>query len=493
MSQKLTQSLDLRQQQNLVMTPQMQQAIKLLQLNNLELQDFLEEELAQNPLLEKAEQPNEAADAVTDADNAPAEDSDNIQDSFDDNNWDNDKASGDTPQDFDAGSAMATVGAGGSTDFSGNDGGFEDTLTQTKTLRDHLLDQLKLDAEDTRDLMMGALLIDRLDEAGYLRDDPTSLAAQLGCSQDRLNSLLTNLKTFDPPGVFAGNLAECLALQLADRGTLDAPMQKLLANLDLVAKHELKKLAVLCDVHETALPEMLAELRTLNPKPSAPFEHVVVQTAIPDVLMKALPKDVGGGWRVELNTDTLPRVLVNQQYYTDVQAKAKDKQEREYLTTQLNNANWLVKALDQRAQTILKVASQIVEEQDGFFLYGVEFLKPLTLREIAEAIAMHESTVSRVTTGKFIGTPRGLFELKYFFSSTIEGTDGSALSSEAVRAKIKNLIDAETADDILSDDDLVDLLRKDGVDIARRTIAKYREAMNIGSSVQRRRQKKSGL
>lgn len=489
MSQKLTQSLDLRQQQNLVMTPQMQQAIKLLQLNNIELQEFLEEELSQNPLLEKAETPTEATAEPSEA----SESGDNIQESFEDNNWDNDKASAEPMQDFDGGSAMATVGAGGNTNFDDNEGSFQDTLTENKTLRDHLLDQLKLDAEDSRDLMMGSLLIDRLDEAGYLRDDPVLMAEQLGCSQERLQSLLANLKTFDPPGVFAGNLAECLALQLADRGTLDAPMQKLLANLDLVAKHDLKKLAALCDVHETALPEMLGELRTLNPKPSAEFEHMVVQTAIPDVLMKALPKDVGGGWRVELNTDTLPRVLVNNQYYTDVQAKAKDKQEREYLTTQLNNANWLVKALDQRAQTILKVASQIVEEQDGFFLYGVEFLKPLTLREIAESIAMHESTVSRVTTGKFIGTPRGLFELKYFFSSTIEGTDGTALSSEAVRAKIKNLIDAETADDILSDDDLVDLLRKDGVDIARRTIAKYREAMNIGSSVQRRRQKKSGF
>ena len=490
MSQKLTQKLDLRQQQNLVMTPQMQQAIKLLQLNNIELQDYLEEELAQNPLLEKDEKPEPADTQDSQTETTPSEDSDNIQDTFDDA-WEDEKHADPPPQDFDSGSAMATVGAGGNMEFGDEDGSFQDTLTKPVTLRDHLLEQLQLSADDPRDRMMGALLIDRLDEAGYLRDDPVSLREQLGCSQERLDHLLDLLKSFDPAGAFARDLAECLALQLEERGTYDAPMQKLLANLDLVAKHDLKKLAALCDVHETALPEMLAELRTLNPKPSAQFEHIIVQTAIPDALMKALPKDVGGGWRVELNTDTLPRVLVNNQYYTDVTARAKDKQEREYLTTQLNNANWLVKALDQRAQTILKVASQIVEEQDWFFLYGVEFLKPLTLREIAEAIGMHESTVSRVTTGKFIGTPRGLFELKYFFSSTIEGTDGVALSSEAVRAKIKNLIDQEETGDILSDDDLVDLLRKDGVDIARRTVAKYRESMNIGSSVQRRRRKKT--
>lgn len=490
MSQKLTQKLDLRQQQNLVMTPQMQQAIKLLQLNNIELQDYLEEELAQNPLLEKDEKPvsGESQDeAQPDEIPAPAEEPDNIKDSFD--SWD-DEPRQSALQDFDGGSAMATVGAGGRSDFSDDEGGIHDTLTRPVTLRDHLLEQLQLSCDDPRDRMMGALLIDRLDEAGYLRDDPKDLCEQLGCPPERLDALLAELKHFDPAGVFARDLAECLALQLQERGTYDAPMQKLIAHLDLVAKHDLKKLAALCDVHETALPEMLAELRTLNPKPSAQFEHVIVQTAVPDVLMKKLPKDVGGGWRVELNSDTLPRVLVNNQYYTDVTAKTKDKQEREYLTTQLNNANWLVKALDQRAQTILKVASQIVEEQDGFFLYGVEFLKPLTLREIAEAIGMHESTVSRVTTGKFIGTPRGLFELKYFFSSTIEGTDGVALSSEAVRAKIRNLIDAEDPAAILSDDDLVELLRKDGVDIARRTVAKYRESMNIGSSVQRRRMKK---
>lgn len=489
MSQKLTQNLDLRQQQNLVMTPQMQQAIKLLQLNNLELQDYLEEELSQNPLLEKVDPTSLEEDDKNKEETPATMEGDNIRDTFE-SAWEDEAPPPPSAADFDAGSAMATIGAGGRSDFSDDERSLSETLTESITLRDHLLGQLYLDMEDSRDRLMGALLIDRLDEAGYLRDDPTQLLRQLGCTRERLDSLLLRLKAFDPAGVFARDLAECLQLQLQDRGELDTPMQALILHLDLVARHDFRKLAEVCGVHETALPEMIAVIRSLNPKPSAPFEPLVVQTAIPDVLMKALPKDVGGGWGVELNTDTLPRVLVNNQYYTEVSSRTKDKQERDYLTTQLHNANWLAKALDQRAQTILKVSSEIVEQQDGFFLYGVEFLKPLTLREIAEKIGMHESTVSRVTTGKFIGTPRGLFELKYFFTSTIGGTDGSSLSSEAVKAKIKALVDAESAEAILSDDDLVVLLRKDGVEIARRTVAKYRETLHIGSSVQRRREKK---
>jgi len=217
---------------------------------------------------------------------------------------------------------------------------------------------------------------------------------------------------------------------------------------------------------------------------------MVVQTAIPDALMKKLPKTMGGGWRVELNTETLPRVLINNEYYTQVSNSAKEKKDREYITTQMNNANWLIKSLDQRAQTILKVASEIVEQQDAFFLFGIEYLKPLILKDIAEAIDMHESTVSRVTTNKYIGTPRGIFELKYFFSTALVSSDGTAHSAESIKARIKTMIDAEKADNILSDDDIVEALQKDGVDIARRTVAKYRDMLNIPSSVQRRKQKK---
>ncbi|PZP56449.1 MAG: RNA polymerase sigma-54 factor [Micavibrio aeruginosavorus] len=467
---KLSQTLDLRQQQNLVMTPQMQQAIKLLQLSNVELQDYLDEEIAQNPLLEKIE--TERSD---DDDHRPEE---------------KPEREDDPENDFDAGSSMSNATPGGRADFSEDERTLESTHAKEKNLHDHLMEQLTISAQDALDKTIGTLLIDRLDEAGYLRESPEELAAQLGVSEERITKLVARLKKFDPAGIFAFNLSECLMLQLEDRGVLDAPMKILLENLNLLGQHDYAGLAKICDVHPNVVKEMAQELRTLQPKPASLFDHSIAQTAIPDVLMRKLPKDKGGGWRVELNSDTLPRVLVNQQYYTDVTGRTKDKGEREYLVTQLNNANWLAKALDQRAQTILKVASEIVERQDAFFLFGIEYLAPLTLREVADSIGMHESTVSRVTTGKFIGTPRGLFELKFFFTSSIEGSDGGSVSSEAVKSKIKTLIDAEEPKAILSDDDIVDLLQKDGIDIARRTIAKYREAMGIPSSVQRRRIKK---
>lgn len=472
---QITQRLDLRQSQNLVMTPQLQQAIKLLQLSNQELSEFIEEELANNPLLEKAETERETNDAPQDS----FEEKDDVDAAFD------------GPEDFDAGSSMASVGAGGNSSFDTLDSAFENSMAREATLREHLLEQLSVSFDDPRDYMIGALLIDSLDEAGYLRQSVTELSERLACSVERIGRLLDVMKGFDPTGVFARDLQECLALQLDEQGKLDAPMKILLANLSMLADHDLKGLAKKCDVNETYLSDMVADIRALNPKPAADFENPVTQTAIPDVLMKKLPKNLGGGWKVELNSDTLPRVLVNNEYYTQVAGASKDKKDREYISTQLANANWLIKALDSRAQTILKVGAELVEQQSDFFTFGIEFLKPLTLKDIAEAIDMHESTVSRVTTNKYIGTPRGIFELKYFFSTALVSEDGTAHSSESIKARIKTLVDEEKPDDVLSDDTIVDLLKKEGIDIARRTVAKYRDMLHIPSSVQRRKQKKN--
>lgn len=477
---KMGQRLDFRQSQQLVMTPQLQQAIKLLQLNNIELSEFLEEEIAQNPLLEKADdEPAEASEEPREE----KEESDNIQEEFD-------GAIENQAPDFDAGSSMATVGAGGNSSFDEMDEGFESRMSTEKTLREHLTEQLYIAFDDNRDRVIGALLIDQLDESGYLRTNTAALTEQLGAPPERIEKLLAKMKTFDPVGVFAADLSECLALQLAEKNALDEPMQKLLANLNLLAAHEMKKLRDVCGVNETYLADMIQEIKTLNPRPAGEFDHLVVQTAVPDVLMKRLPKNVGGGWRVELNSETLPRVLVNQTYYTEVAKSATQKKDREYLTEKLNSANWLVRALDQRAQTILKVGAEIVEHQDAFFNYGIEFLKPLTRKEIAEIIGMHESTVSRVTSGKFIGTPRGIFELRFFFSTALESEDGTSHSAESVKARIKSMIDAEDPAHILSDDKIVEMLGTEGIELARRTVAKYREGLNIPSSVLRRRQKK---
>ncbi len=473
----MSQKLDLRQSQSLVMTPQLQQAIKLLQLSNVELSEYIEEELEKNPLLEKAE-PADAPEASEDGAQDAKDDVDSAFENQDE-------------KDFDAGSSMADVGAGGNSKFELAEDSFENRMSAEKTLREHLTEQLHMAFAEERDLMIGAMLIDQLDESGYLREDVGVLAERLGCKEGRIDGLLSKMRSFDPSGVFARDLADCLSIQLDEKGALDAPMRILIDNLSMLGDHDFKALAEICGVNDTYLMDMVGEIKELNPKPASDYDHLVVQTAIPDVLMKRMPKNLGGGWRVELNNETLPRVLVNQEYYAMVSDGAKDKKDKEYVTGQLASANWLVRALDQRAQTILKVASELVEQQDAFFNYGIEFLRPLTLKDIAEEIEMHESTVSRVTTGKYIGTPRGIFELKFFFSTALVSDSGIAHSAEAIKARIKALIDAEEPTKILSDDKIVDILKGEGIDIARRTVAKYREAMHLGSSVQRRKQKKN--
>lgn len=472
-----SQKLDLRQSQSLVMTPQLQQAIKLLQLSNVELSEFIEEELEKNPLLEKVDNVADTVDESRDAPDAK----DDVDQAFDTSD----------EKDFDAGSSMADIGSGGNTGFDLADDRFENRMSAEKTLREHLTEQLHMAFSDPRDYMIGAMLIDQLDESGYLREEVGALAERFGCREARIDGLLDKMRRFDPSGVFARDLSDCLAIQLEEKGALDAPMRALLDHLGMLGDHDFKGLAEKCGVNDTYLMDMVAEIKALNPKPASDFDHLVVQTAVPDVLMKRLPKNLGGGWRVELNSETLPRVLINQEYYTMVSAGAKDKADKEYVTGQLASANWLVKAMDQRAQTILKVASELVEQQDAFFNYGIEFLRPLTLKDIAEEIDMHESTVSRVTTNKYIGTPRGIFELKFFFSTALVSESGIAHSSEAIKSRIKNLIDDEDPKKILSDDKIVEVLKGEGIDIARRTVAKYRESMHLGSSVQRRKQKKN--
>lgn len=483
----ISQRLDLRQSQNLVMTPQLQQAIKLLQLSNVELAEYIEEEMERNPLLEKGEA--EAPQTVEQEEQQAQADQDSARDDVDAAFESPDDYEG---RDFDAGSSMADIGSGGNSKFDAMDESFENRMSAEKTLREHLTEQLHMKVSDERERMIGALLIDSLDEGGYLRSSVTELSERLSCSPARIGALLDIMKGFDPTGVFARDLEECLALQLEEQGKLDEPMRALLAHLQLLADHDFKKLAEVCGgVNETYLFDMIDEIKSLNPKPALEFDHVIVQTAVPDVLMKRMPKNLGGGWRVELNHETLPRVLINQDYYTQVSQHSRDARDKAYVNEQMASANWLVRALDQRAQTILKVAAAIVEEQDAFFNYGIEFLKPLTLKDIAEQIEMHESTVSRVTTNKYIGTPRGLFELKFFFSTALISADGVAHSAEGIKARIKTLIDSEAPDNILSDDTIVEMLRGEGIDLARRTVAKYREAMHIGSSVARRKQKKN--
>ncbi len=512
----LSQRLDLRQSQTLVMTPQLQQAIKLLQLSNLELVEYIDREIEQNPLLDRIDGPGGSGEREGDSDafDRPAGDDgertrpvdfdpaprDTVEltsaqtlpsagegplDTDFENVWDPSSAAENALGDGETLGQWSN--SGGHTSFDGDEPNLEQTLSSDLSLRDHLHSQLNVDISDPADRLIGTALIDLLDDTGYLTADLGEVAEQFGCDRARVERVLLVLQRFDPTGIFARSLKECLAIQLRELNRLDPAMQALIDHLDLLAARNLPALIKVCGVDAEDISDMLAEIKKLNPKPALTFDHAPAQPVTPDILMRA---QAGGGWFIELNPDTLPRVLVNQRYFTRISHELRLKAERDYLTERMNSANWLVKSLHQRATTILKVATEIVRQQDAFFLHGVQFLKPLILRDIAEAIGMHESTVSRVTSNKFMATPRGLFELKYFFTSSISGADGQAdHSAEAVRFRIKALIEQETADTVLSDDRIVDVLRDDGIDIARRTVAKYREAMRIPSSVQRRRDK----
>ena len=465
--------LDLRQTQSLVMTPQLQQAIKLLTLSNLEIEGFLAEELEKNPLLQ-ADQTNdvatperaEAEEPSADAAGEAALDVD-VTDRFDD---------GPTET-----IVTGSTGAGASGEELPD---LDAMAAPDQTLAEHLMAQAGA-AIAGPDLFIAQHLIDQIDEAGYLRAHLLDIASRLGVPLARVEAVLAIVQTFDPTGVGARDLAECLALQAKEADRSDPCMARLIDNLDLLARGDLARLKRMCGVDDDDMADMIRELRGYDPKPGCRFGGEPAQTVVPDLFVTRTK----AGWQIELNAATLPRVLVNRRYHAQLSAGSQDKASKAWLGDMLASANWLVKALDQRQRTIVKVATEIVKQQEAFFVHGVSHLKPLTLAKVADAIEMHESTVSRVTSNKYLHCARGLFELKYFFTSAIQAADGGdAMSSEAVKSALRALIAAE-GDQVLSDDTLVEHLQAKGFDIARRTVAKYREAMGIGSSVQRRRAK----
>jgi len=476
--------LDLRQSQSLVMTPQLQQAIKLLALSNLELEAYLAEALEGNPLLDAAsgdrddpggddpgeEAPVAAVSGETDTDRALSSDAgtaDDLDVDFNEERFHHDSASD-------------SVGLSG----AGEDIDFDSFAEHDGTLHDHLMAQVG-ERFDGVEAIVAGQLVALIDEAGYLRADLAELAAQLGVPLVLLESVLAGIQLFDPSGVGARDLAECIAIQAREADRYDPAMATMIAHLDLVAKGAFPQLKRICGVDDEDLADMIRELRGYDPKPGLKYGGEGVQAVVPDLYVRQTAK----GWAVEVNSGTLPRLLVNRRYYTELATGAAAKS-KAWLSEQLAGANWLVRALDQRQRTIVKVASAIVKQQEGFFLHGVAHMRPLTLRQVAEEIGMHESTVSRVTSNKYLSCARGLFELKYFFSSGISATEGDgAVSAEAVKSRIKAMIEAEDPKAILSDETIAQKLSAEGHDIARRTVVKYREAMGYGSSVQRRRQK----
>ena len=497
----LNQRLELRQGQSLVMTPQLQQAIKLLQMSNIELQAFVDQELERNPLLERDEKSEiqseraQAPEAQTDMvsaleANAGAEERLRTLDTELDNVYTH-EARADAESRVAQGSqdsGWSSLRPQGALSLNSEENDFAATLSRQPTLAEHLTDQMNLLLATPADRLIGQHLIGMLNEDGYLTSGIESVAETLGTSLAHVERVLERLKASDPAGVFARDLKECLSLQLRERDRFDPAMAALVANLELLARRDYTALKAICRVDIDDLKDMVQELRALNPKPGAAFGSEMVQPVIPDVIVRASPE---GSWIVELNTDTLPRVLINNQYLARVSTAAARSEDKLYLSECQANATWLVKSLDQRAKTILKVAREIVRQQDAFLVLGIQHLRPLNLRTVADAIEMHESTVSRVTSNKYMATPRGIFELKYFFTTAIASADaeGDAHSAEAVRHRIKELIGQE-GEEVLSDDTIVQKLKAMGVELARRTVAKYREELGIPSSVQRRRERK---
>ena len=502
----LSAKLQLRQSQSLTMTPQLMQSIRLLQLTHAELERFIEDEIEKNPLLERpdtqADDPG-ADERAASGEEAGEESATGLDRLFDEAGADAEIISGrldssmenvfpDDPGTADrlgpdlAAQWKSASGAGGS---GGEDFDVDMLAARPPSLAEHVGEQIAFALRDPGDRLIAGDLADALDEAGYLRAGTAETAARLGCGEDAVLRVLAACQTFDPPGLFARDLAECLALQLGARDRFDPAMRAMVAHLDLVARRDFAQLRRLCGVGDEDLLDMMAELRRLDPRPGAAFSGGAADAIVPDILVRRAPD---GGWAVELNPDALPSVLVNRAYFAHVSRQAASQADKDFLAECMHNANWLTRSLDQRARTILKVAGEIVRRQDAFLLHGIRHLKPLNLKDVAEAIGMHESTVSRVTANKYMTTPRGTFELRRFFSAAIASAEGGdAHSSAAVRDRIRELIETEKPQDVLSDDAIVDMLRKSGVDIARRTVAKYREGMDIPSSVQRRREKRA--
>jgi RNA polymerase sigma-54 factor len=477
-------SLSIRQSQQLVLTPQLRQAIQLLQLSNLELDAFLAEEISKNPLLEARSE--EGGDEQSAGDFAGDESDSNeapVDPGADDLILG--QADDDRPLDVDWQSeALETDSFSDVVTSSGSEEAFDfDRIQYAATsLAEHLTDQLHGASGAVGDL--ARIIAESLEETGYLTIPLEQIADLTGAPLPLVERALALVQDLDPPGVGGRSLAECLALQAKAADRYDPAMARLIDNLDLLSKGRTADLKRICGVDDEDLADMIRELRAYDPKPGCQFSGQAAQDVTPDVFVRR----TRAGFAVELNQATLPRLLVNRRYYQELKSEPQDKSSRAWLSECLQSASWLVKALDQRARTIIKVVSEIVKLQQGFFERGVSAMKPLTLREVAEAIGMHESTVSRVTSNKYLLCDRGLYELKYFFGSGVTSAEGDGAAAEAVKAAIRELIDAET--EILSDDAIAALLKRRGFDVARRTVVKYREAMGIGSSIQRRRMRK---
>ena len=497
-------SLQLKLGQQLTMTPQLQQAIRLLQLSTLDLQQEIHQALESNPMLELIENNDEdenpkSTESTSDANinesastEASTKTRENDELNSDDSEWKNDN-----PHDVEVESNWDDVYTGTSSQSSSFDGDttdFESRTSAEGTLQDHLLWQLNLTHMSDTDHSIALAIIDAIDTNGMLTVDLESIHSgfdsEADVELDEILAVLHRIQQFDPIGVGYRDLAECLMLQLAQihvPGTEKAVSnaKKVISeHIDLLGNRDYAQLMRRTKLKENELGEAISIIESLNPRPGASICPPSTTYVVPDVIVS---KDSATGkWRVELNPDTAPKIRINSGYASLVK-RADTSDDNNYLRDNLQEAKWFIKSLQSRNETLMKVATRIVEHQKGFLEYGEEAMKPLVLHDIAEAVSMHESTISRVTTQKYMHTPRGIFELKYFFSSHVSTKGGGECSSTAIRAIIRKLVAAENSKKPLSDSKITDLLEEKGINVARRTIAKYRESLSIPPSNERKR------
>ncbi|MGC6475677.1 MAG: RNA polymerase factor sigma-54 [Parvibaculales bacterium] len=495
---KLQTNLKTKQSQNLMMTPQMQQAIALLQFNNIELDKKITEEVEKNPLLERASADGVGAEIGRDG-ISPASGDENLDAAAGQNSG----AQTDMGEQMQRGEMLGT---GSDADYENRwdaeETGFveagqidpgsliEQIISEKPSLREHLRRQIEEEVINNTLKPVCLALVEWLDDEGYLRENDAEICKALGVKVDVFREALSLCQQLQPVGIFARSLTDCLSLQLRANQNWAPAYETLLANLDLIMRGELTKLMRLCDVRPQQLDKMIHDLRALDPHPARAFASDVLQARAPEVIVY---EDAGEdtGYRIELNEETLPKIVVLNGYWEELAAKKMSKQDRKYLQDSYQNGQWLVRALTQRAASILQVAREIFRQQSAFLSDGIRGLKPMVMRDVADALDMHESTVSRVVANKLVQTPRGVFEMRYFFTNSIASTDGgTALSAEAVRERIRHLIETELEmgrKKILSDEAISKILKSEGMDIARRTVAKYREAMHIPTSAERKR------
>ncbi|ACX86134.1 RNA polymerase factor sigma-54 [Pectobacterium parmentieri] len=474
----MKQGLQLRLSQQLAMTPQLQQAIRLLQLSTLELQQEIQLALESNPLLEQTDQHDEI-ESFEKADSDSLDTGEALEQR-------------DMPEELPLDATWDEIYSAGTPSGTGSDYRDEELPIYqgetTQTLQDYLMWQVELTPFSDTDAAIATSIVDAVDNTGYLTVPLEDILDSIGdddVTLEEVEAVLKRVQRFDPVGVAARDLRDCLLVQLSqfDNRTPRLLEARLIVSdhLDLLANHDFRSLIRVTRLKEEVLKEALALIQSLDPRPGQSINTGESEYVIPDVLVRKIQ----GVWVVELNTDSVPRLQINQQYAA-LGNSARNDSDGQFIRSNLQEARWLIKSLESRNDTLLKVTRRIVEQQQDFFEQGEEFMKPMVLADIAQAVDMHESTISRVTTQKFLHSPRGIFELKYFFSSHVNTDSGGEASSTAIRALVKKLIAAENPAKPLSDSKLTTLLSEQGIIVARRTVAKYRESLSIPPSNQRK-------